>query len=60
MDEHTYSNWVKVKETFESSGNTDNFFYKRACAIVGGRPDPLDKMLAKPTQNDTQDDGTET
>lgn len=41
MDEHTYNNWVKVKETFESSGNTDNFFYKRACAIVSGKPDPM-------------------
>ena len=45
MDEHTYNNWVKVKETFESSGNTENFYYKRACAIVGGAPDPIDKMI---------------
>ena len=45
MDEHTYNNWVKVKETFESSGNTNNFFYQRACAIVGGSPDPIDKMM---------------
>ena len=45
MDEHTYNNWVKVKETFESSGSTNNFFYQRACAIVGGAPDPIDKMI---------------
>jgi hypothetical protein len=46
MDEHTYNNWVKVKETFESSsGNTDNFFYQRACVIVSGGPDPIDKMM---------------
>ena len=45
MDEHTYNNWVKVKETFEASGNTDNFFYKRACAIVSGSPDPMDSKL---------------
>ena len=45
MDEHTYNNWVKVKETFESSGNTNNFFYQRACAIVGGSSDPIDKMM---------------
>ena len=44
MDDHTYNNWVKVKETFEESGNIDNFFYKRACAIVGGAPDPIDNM----------------
>ena len=37
MDEHTYSNWVKVKETFEKSGNTDNMFYKRAVEIVKTR-----------------------
>jgi len=31
MDDHTYNNWVKIKETFEASGNLDNMFYKRAC-----------------------------
>ena len=51
MDEHTYNNWVKVKETFEESGNTDNFFYKRACAIVSGSPDPMDRMM----KNESQD-----
>jgi hypothetical protein len=45
MDEHTYNNWVKVKETFEQSGNTDNMFYKRAVAIVETRKDPLAKFL---------------
>ncbi len=45
MDEHTYNNWVKVKETFEASGNTNNMFYQRACAIVKGEKDPLSKML---------------
>lgn len=45
MDKHTYDNWVRVKETFEESGNTDNFFYKRACAIVSGGGDPLDNMI---------------
>ncbi len=51
MDKDTYNNWVKVKETFESSGNTENFYYQRACAIVGGAPDPIDKMIK-------QDNGT--
>ena len=66
MDKYTYENWVRVKTTFEESGNTDNLFYQKEIsictprAIVGGGPDPLDKMLGKPTQNDTQDDGTET
>ena len=45
MDQHTYNNWVKIKETFEQSGNTDNMFYKRACAIVKTRKDPLAKFL---------------
>jgi hypothetical protein len=48
MDEHTYNNWVKVKKTFEESGNTNNMFYTRACAIVSGGADPLDKILGKP------------
>jgi len=45
MDEHTYENWVKVKKAFEESGNTQNMFYQRACAIVSGQEDPLSKML---------------
>lgn len=45
MDDHTYSNWVKVKETFEASGNTDNIFYKRACAIMQTKKDPLENYL---------------
>jgi len=28
----------------EEKGTTDNFFYKRACAIVGGKPDPLEPL----------------
>ena len=45
MDDHTYQNWVKIKETFESSGNTDNMCYKRAVEIVKTRRDPLAKFL---------------
>ncbi len=45
MDQHTYENWVKIKETFEQSGNTDNMFYKRAVEIVKTRRDPLAKFL---------------
>ena len=45
MDQHTYDNWVKVKETFEASGNTNNFFYKRALQIVATRKDPLKDYL---------------
>jgi hypothetical protein len=45
MDQHTYENWVKIKATFEASGNTDNMFYKRAVQIVKTRIDPLAKFL---------------
>jgi hypothetical protein len=60
MDQHTYNNWVKIKNTFEESGNTDNLFYKRACAIVAGNPDPLDKVLGNKPQYGAQNEGTET
>ena len=45
MDQHTYENWVKIKETFEASGNMDNMFYKRAVEIVKTGKDPLAKFL---------------
>jgi len=45
MDDHAYQNWVKIKETFESSGNTENMFYKRAVEIVKTKRDPLAKYL---------------
>jgi hypothetical protein len=45
MDQHTYNNWVKIKETFESSGNTNNMFYKRACEIIKTKKDPFDKLF---------------
>ena len=34
MDQRTYDNWVKIKQTFEESGNTNTIFYARACEIV--------------------------
>lgn len=45
MDQHTYENWLKIKATFEASGNTDNMFYKRAVEIAKTRKDPLEKFL---------------
>ncbi len=45
MDQHPYNNSVRIKETFETSGNTDNMFYKRAVEIVKTRRDPLAKFL---------------
>ena len=52
MDQHTYNNWVKIKETFEASGNTNNMFYKRACEIMITRKDPLEKFLSGKIEND--------
>ncbi len=37
-------NWKIIKEKFEENGTTDNFYYKRACAIVRGEPDPMDNL----------------
>jgi len=45
MDPYTYDNWVKIKETFEKSGNTDNQFYKISCDIIKTGKDPLENFL---------------
>tara|TARA_S200002703_G_scaffold24614_1_gene21362 strand:+ start:605 stop:760 length:156 start_codon:yes stop_codon:yes gene_type:complete len=37
-------NWKIIKKKFEENGTTDNFFYKRACAIVNGQPDPMNNL----------------
>lgn len=44
MSDEEKANWLKIKEVMEEKGTTDNFFYKRACAIVGGKPDPLEPL----------------
>ena len=44
MSDEEKANWLKIKEVMEEKGTTDNFFYKRACAIVGGKPDPLETL----------------
>ena len=41
MDKREIENWQKIKEALEKAGKTDAYFYKRACAIVEGDPDPL-------------------
>ena len=35
------ANWERIKEAMDASGNTDNWFYKRAVAISDGANDPL-------------------
>jgi hypothetical protein len=42
MDKHTLENWRKIKQALEAAGRTDCMFYRRAIAILNGKPDPLD------------------
>ena len=43
MDSDTRENWKKIKDHFETlpEFKRDNWFYKRANAILSDRPDPL-------------------
>ena len=42
MDKVERENWEKIREAMEASGNTDNFFYKRAVVISKGGSDPIE------------------
>ena len=44
MSEEELANWQKIKEVMEEKGTTDNKFYKRACAIVNSKSDPLEPL----------------
>jgi hypothetical protein len=41
MDRRTHENWRKVLLALEKAGKTDSMFYRRAVAILSGKPDPL-------------------
>ena len=41
MSDEERANWQRIKDTMEEEGTTDNFFYKRAVAILEGKNDPL-------------------
>tara|TARA_S200002703_G_scaffold107032_1_gene92972 strand:- start:294 stop:422 length:129 start_codon:yes stop_codon:yes gene_type:complete len=41
MDRHTLENWEKVKQALEKAGKTNSWYYKRAVAILSGKPDLL-------------------
>lgn len=43
MDPDTRENWRKIKTALEAAGKTDNHYYRRAIAILAGRPDPFDR-----------------
>jgi len=42
MDSQELENWKKIKDALEAAGKTDSMFYKRALAIIDGKPDPLE------------------
>lgn len=41
MDQRTRDNWKRVKEALELAGKQDTYYYKRAIALLKGKPDPL-------------------
>ena len=43
MDPQTRENWRRIRDTLEAAGKTDNHYYRRALAILAGRPDPFDR-----------------
>ena len=44
MSKDELDNWQRIKDSMEEKGTTDNYFYKRACAIVSGQPDPMSNL----------------
>ena len=43
MDSETRENWEKIKAHFDTlpEFKRDNWFYKRAVAVLANKPDPL-------------------
>ena len=52
------ANWLKIKEHFEtlSEEARESMFYKRACLIVEGQKDPLEKPDWKPVEKEDKAD----
>jgi hypothetical protein len=44
VDQQTRANWQRIKDHLEAVGRTDNWYYRRALAILAGSPDPLDRL----------------
>ena len=46
MSKEELENWQKIKDHFEAlpEFKRDNGFYRRACAIVAGQPDPIEPL----------------
>lgn len=47
MSKEQKESWQKIKDHMEKEGKTDNWYYKRAVAILQGKKDPLG-FLQKP------------
>jgi hypothetical protein len=43
VDQQTRANWQRIKDHLEAVGRTDNWYYRRALAILAGSPDPFDR-----------------
>lgn len=43
MDRDTLENWRKIRDHLERVGQTENHYYRRALAILAGKPDPFDR-----------------
>ena len=41
MDKTERENWQRVKDHMEETNTTENYFYKRAVAILAGQADPM-------------------
>jgi len=41
MTPRELENWAKIKKALREAGKSDCMFYKRAVAILSGKPDPL-------------------
>tara|TARA_R100000406_G_C3089488_1_gene119132 strand:- start:567 stop:704 length:138 start_codon:yes stop_codon:yes gene_type:complete len=44
MSEEEKANWQRIKDLMEEKGTTENMFYKRACAILEGKADPMEPL----------------
>ncbi len=44
MSKEERENWIKIKQSLEAYEATDSFYYRRACAIVEGKPDPMEAL----------------
>ena len=44
MSAEERDNWIKIKKALEKADKKDYFYYKRACSLLDGKSDPLDRL----------------